>query len=45
MSDDEIFPKGSPEGWGCPTLSNNGFLKIDPILKNSAKPVLMWIYQ
>lgn len=45
MSDEEIFPKGSPEGWGCPTLSNNAFLKVDPLLKNSSKPVLMWIYQ
>jgi hypothetical protein len=45
MSDDEIYPKGSPEGWGCPTVSNNSFLKIDPLLKNSSKPVLMWIYK
>jgi len=44
MSDEEIYPKGSPEGWGCPTVSNNAFKKIDPLLKNSKKPVLMWIY-
>ncbi|WP_379964169.1 murein L,D-transpeptidase catalytic domain-containing protein [Epilithonimonas sp. UC225_85] len=44
MSDDEVFPKGSPEGWGCPTVSNNAFKEIDPLLKNSKKPVLMWIY-
>lgn len=45
MSDEETFPKGSPEGWGCPTLSNNAFLQVDPLLKHSSKPVLMWIYQ
>ncbi|WP_312075735.1 murein L,D-transpeptidase catalytic domain-containing protein [Chryseobacterium sp.] len=45
MSDEEVFPDGSPEGWGCPTISNNAFKKIDPLLKNSKKPILMWIYQ
>jgi len=44
MSDDEVYPKGSPEGWGCPTVSNNAFKEIDPLLKNSKKAVLMWIY-
>jgi hypothetical protein len=44
MDDNEIFPKGSPEGWGCPTVSNNALREIDPILKNSSTPVLMWIY-
>ena len=44
MSDTEVYPNGSPEGWGCPTVSNNSFKKIDPLLKNSKKPVLMWIY-
>ncbi|WP_312765949.1 murein L,D-transpeptidase catalytic domain-containing protein [Epilithonimonas sp.] len=44
MSDDEVYPNGSPEGWGCPTVSNNAFMKIDPMIKNSQKPVLMWIY-
>jgi hypothetical protein len=41
---EEIFPDGTPEGWGCPTLSNENFQLIDPILKKSEKPVLMWIY-
>jgi hypothetical protein len=44
MSDEEVFPKGSPEGWGCPTVSNNALRKIDPMLQKSQKPVLMWIY-
>ena len=44
MSDEEVFPKGSPEGWGCPTISNNAMKEIDPMLQKSKKPVLMWIY-
>lgn len=45
VSDEEIYPRGTPEGWGCPAVSNNSFRIIDPLLKNSTKPVLMWIYQ
>ena len=44
ISDDEIYPDGCPEGWGCPTISNKSFKIIDPVLKSSKKPVLMWIY-
>lgn len=44
MSDEEIFPGGSPEGWGCPTVSNGAMKLIDKRLKESKKPVLMWIY-
>ncbi|CAA7386646.1 murein L,D-transpeptidase catalytic domain-containing protein [Chryseobacterium fistulae] len=44
MSDAETFPIGSPEGWGCPTVSNNAMKEIDPMFQNSKKPVLMWIY-
>ncbi|WP_281337487.1 murein L,D-transpeptidase catalytic domain-containing protein [Flavobacterium eburneipallidum] len=45
VSDEEVYPKGTPEGWGCPTISNNSFKIIDPLLKSSTKPVLMWIYK
>ncbi len=44
MSDKEVYPKGSPEGWGCPTISNNAMKELDPIIQNSEKPLLMWIY-
>ncbi len=44
MSDDEIYPEGSPEGWGCPTVSNHAMKQIDPMLQRSEKPVLMWIF-
>jgi hypothetical protein len=45
VSDQEVYPNGTPEGWGCPTISNNSFKIIDPLLKSSSKPVLMWIYK
>lgn len=41
----EIYPDGTPEGWGCPTISNKNMKLIDPMLKASKKPVLMWIYK
>ena len=44
MNDEEVFPKGSPEGWGCPTVSNKAMKEIDPMIQKSGKPVLMWIY-
>lgn len=44
MSDEETFPAGSPEGWGCPTVSNKAMKEIDPMLQKTSKSVLMWIY-
>ena len=45
ISDEEVYPAGTPEGWGCPAVSNNSFRIVDPLLRASAKPVLMWIYK
>lgn len=40
----EIYPDGTPEGWGCPATSD-GFMRIlDKKLSASARPVLLWIY-
>ena len=40
----EVYPNGTPEGWGCPAVAN-GFMKIvDPKLKESEKPVLLWMF-
>lgn len=41
----EVYPDGTGEGWGCPTISNNNMKIIDPMLKASKKPVFMWIYK
>ena len=44
VSDEEVYPNGTPEGWGCPTISNASFTTIDPLLRDSSEPLLMWIY-
>jgi hypothetical protein len=45
VSDEEIYPAGTSEGWGCPTISDNSMRIMDPMLQQSQKPVLMWIYR
>lgn len=45
VSDTEVFPRGTPEGWGCPAISNNSMLMIDKKIKASSKRVLMWVFQ
>jgi hypothetical protein len=44
VPDREIYPKGTPEGWGCPAVSNNAMRLIDSKLKVSKKPVLLWVF-
>jgi hypothetical protein len=44
IPDQEIFPKGTPEGWGCPSVSNNSMRFLDAKLRNLKVPVLLWIY-
>lgn len=44
VSEVPTYPKGAPESWVCPAVSNKYMLYIDSILKNEKKPVLMWIY-
>jgi hypothetical protein len=43
VSDEEVYPDGTAEGWGCPAISNKAMLQMDEKLKNSEKKVLMWI--
>lgn len=42
IPDNEVFPEGTPEGWGCPAVSNESMKEIDELLKKNKK-VLMWI--
>ncbi len=44
ISESEVYPDGTPEGWGCPAISNKDMRLIDKKLKQATKPVLMWIY-
>jgi len=45
ISETEVFPAGTPEGWGCPAVSNNFMTRLDKKLKTMDKPVLLWIYK
>jgi hypothetical protein len=45
VPDEEIYPNGTPEGWGCPALSNAGMRIVDAKLKISDKKVLLWVVQ
>ncbi|UTN06009.1 murein L,D-transpeptidase catalytic domain family protein [Flavobacterium bizetiae] len=42
ISSHEVYPQGTPEGWGCPAVSNESMREIDKLLKEN-KNVLMWI--
>jgi hypothetical protein len=44
ISDNETYPSGTPEGWGCPAVSNNFMRILDNILQNDSKPILFWIF-
>ncbi len=43
VTDEELFPNGTAEGWGCPAISNKAMLEMDKKIKNSSKKILMWI--
>ncbi|MGR6088735.1 MAG: murein L,D-transpeptidase catalytic domain-containing protein [Arcticibacter sp.] len=43
VPDEEIFPKGTPEGWGCPAVSNDSMREIDAMLRKAGANTLMWI--
>ena len=45
VQDKETYPNGSPEGYGCPAVSNNTMRYLDELLKNKKKDVLMWVYK
>jgi hypothetical protein len=43
---DEIYPYHLPTGWsfGCPVTDDETMTLLDAKLKNSKKPVLLWIF-
>ncbi|MDH6307607.1 hypothetical protein M2451_000057 [Dysgonomonas sp. PFB1-18] len=46
VSEGEIYPEHLPLGWsqGCPVVSDNMMRKVDQLMKNLKKPVLLWVY-
>ena len=45
MAEEEVYPNGSPEGWGCPTLSDANMRYLDQKLSVIKKPVLLWMFE
>ncbi|HLN95122.1 MAG TPA: murein L,D-transpeptidase catalytic domain family protein [Flavobacterium sp.] len=43
VKDGETYPAYSPLSWGCPAVSDAFMRKLDARLKQSRKPVLLWI--
>lgn len=44
VPDEVIYPRGTPEGWGCPAVSNMVMKQLDGLLRAKRRPVLLWIY-
>ena len=44
ISNTPIYPSGTPEGWGCPAVSNEMMKILDKKLKVTSKPVLLWVF-
>ncbi|GAB2705267.1 hypothetical protein GCM10027037_33810 [Mucilaginibacter koreensis] len=44
IPDQEVYPIGTPEGWGCPAVSNTTMKAVDELLKKQKKHLLLWIY-
>ncbi|NBL64880.1 peptidase [Flavobacterium sp. NST-5] len=45
VANQEIFPKYSPNSWGCPAVSNPFMRVLDVKLQAAEKPVLLWIIE
>lgn len=44
VSNTPTFPNGTPEGWGCPAVSNDMMKILDKRLQSTSKPVLLWVF-
>jgi hypothetical protein len=45
MENEETYPRGAPESWGCPAVSNEFMRIADKHLQATNGNVLLWIYQ
>ena len=43
IPNNEVYPDGTPEGWGCPAVSNNSLREISDKITHSDKRILLWI--
>lgn len=45
IPDTEVFPAGTPEGYGCPAIADAPMRQVDELLRGAGEEVLMWIYE
>jgi len=45
VPESEVYPNGTPEGWGCPAISNNTMRFVDALIRKQKKHMLLWIYK
>lgn len=45
VANQEIYPEFSPLSWGCPAVSDEFMKHLDAKLKQTSKPVLLWIIE
>lgn len=45
IPNEETYPGGIPEGWGCPATSDDFMRRLDLKIKLSSNPVLLWVYK
>lgn len=41
--DEEVFPDGTPESWGCPAVSDRTMKILDELLGSTKRKMLLWI--
>ncbi len=45
VPDEEVYPRGTPEGWGCPAVSNGFLQRLDSILQHKTQSVLLHCFE
>lgn len=44
VTEEEVYPEGAPEGWGCPAVSNAVMKQLDRFIQQQPGALLMWMY-
>ncbi len=43
VPENEVYPDGTPEGWGCPAVSNHSLKKMIKNIESEEKRTLLWV--
>ena len=44
VPENRVYPEGTPEGWGCPAVSNTFMRRVDVLIQHETSPILMWVF-